>query len=149
MQVLRRDPAAKGPRLQAWTDHDHAVGMGVVIERVRYRHTGGPVEVRAPLQVVANPRAAVRALRVDIRSAHVCSLTRHEIARALEWVDGSGWLQAVSALYRGEATGFTIILRDETCAEWRIRPVRYLSLTPARSADCEVRARQQRRELST
>ncbi|MEV0410331.1 hypothetical protein AB0I68_05815 [Streptomyces sp. NPDC050448] len=149
MQVLRRHPAAKGPRLQVWTDHDHAVGMGVVIERVRYKRAGGPVEVRAPLQVVANPRAAVRALRVDIRGAHVFTLTRHEIARALEWVDGSGWLQAVSALYRGEATGFTIILRDGTCAEWRVRPVRFLSLTPAHSADCEVQPQQKRRELST
>ncbi|WP_330331945.1 hypothetical protein OHS33_20985 [Streptomyces sp. NBC_00536] len=123
--------------------------MGVAIERVRYSAHGGPVEVRAPVQVVANPRAAVRALRVDIRGAHVFTLTRHEIARALKWVDGSGCLQAVAALYRGEPTGFTIILRDGTCAEWRVRPVRYLSLTPAHPADCEVQPQQQRRELST
>ncbi|MFD9567681.1 hypothetical protein [Streptomyces sp. NPDC059994] len=111
-------------------DYEHAVCSGVEIERVRYNPRRGPVELRAPVQVVANPRAAIRALRIDIRGVHV-TLTSHEIARALEWVDGSGWIQAVAALYRGEETGFTIILRDGTCAEWRVRPVRFLSLEVA------------------
>ncbi|MFD6889313.1 hypothetical protein [Streptomyces sp. NPDC059957] len=124
------------------------VRLGVAIERVRYNPRGGPVELRAPVQLVANPRAAIRALRIDIRGVHV-TLTRPEIARALEWVDGSGWIQAVAALYRGEETGFTIILRDGTCAEWRVRPVRFLSLTPTQSADCAVQPQHQRRELST
>lgn len=130
-------------------DYVAAIHLGVAIERVRYNPRGGPVEVRTPVQVVANPRAAIRALRIDIRGAHVFTLTRHEIARALEWVDGSGWMQAAAALYRGEETGFTIILRDGTCAEWRVRPVRFLSLTPTQSADCDAQPQQQRRELST
>lgn len=149
MQVLRSHPASTGPRLQAWIAHDHAVRTGVEIERVRYNPRGGPVEVRSPVQVVTNPRAAIRALRIDIRGAHVFTLTRHEIARALERVGGSGWMQAAAALYRGEATGFTIILRDGTCAEWRVRPVRFFSLTSTQSADCAVQPQQQRRELST
>ncbi|WP_330261773.1 hypothetical protein [Streptomyces sp. NBC_00539] len=148
MQVTDRVTVTLGPGLQVGADYEHGVRTGAVIERVRYHPKGGPVEVRAPVQVVANPRAAVRALRIDIRGAHVFTLTRQEIARALEWVDGSGWLQAVAALYRGEETGFTIILRDGTCAEWRVRPVRFLSLTPVQSSNCEVQAQHQRRELS-
>ncbi|MFJ2751856.1 hypothetical protein [Streptomyces sp. NPDC087297] len=117
-----------------------------MIERVRYNPAGGAVEVRAPVQVVANPRAAIRALRVDIRGAHVFTLTHHEIARALEWVDGSGWMQAVAALYRGEESKFTIILRDGTCAEWRARPVRFLSLTPPLSTECAAHPQNRRQE---
>lgn len=55
MQVLCRHPVAKGPRLQVWTNYDHPVRMGVEIERVRCNPRGGAVEVRAPVQVVANP----------------------------------------------------------------------------------------------
>ncbi|WP_407838442.1 hypothetical protein ACE1OC_22130 [Streptomyces sp. DSM 116496] len=116
------------------------------IERVRCNPAGGAVEVRAPVQVVVNSRAAVRALRVDIRGAHVFTLSHHEIARALEWVDGSGWLQAVAALDRGEETTFTMILRDGTCAEWRARPVRFLSLTPSSSTECAPHPQNRRQE---
>ncbi|MFD3873759.1 hypothetical protein [Streptomyces sp. NPDC058623] len=118
-------------------DHNATVQPGIAIERVRYDPDGGPVEVRAPLQVVANPLAAVRAIRVDIRDAHVFPMTRDERIRALKHVDTGGRLQAVAALHRGETTGFTITLRDGTCAEWRLRLVRHMALAPARSADCE------------
>ncbi|MFF4320289.1 hypothetical protein [Streptomyces sp. NPDC001568] len=115
--------------------HNPTVQPGIAIERVRYDPDGGPVEVRAPVQVVANPLAAVRAIRVDIRDSDVLTMTRDERIRALKHVDAGGRLQAVAALYRGEATGFTITLRDGTCAEWRLRPVRHIPITPARSAD--------------
>ncbi|MFD6878016.1 MULTISPECIES: hypothetical protein [unclassified Streptomyces] len=118
-------------------DHDATVHPGIAIERVRYDPDGGPVEVQAPVQVVASPLAAVRAIRVHILDADVFTMTRDERIRALERLDSGGRLQAVAALYRGEATGFTITLRDGTCAEWRLRPVRHMALAPARSADYE------------
>ncbi|MEU9031597.1 hypothetical protein AB0D46_29575 [Streptomyces sp. NPDC048383] len=116
-------------------DHNATVHPGIAIERVRYDPDGGPVEVRAPVKVVANALAAVRAIRVDIRDAHVFPMTHYETTRALERVDAGGRLQAVAALHRGETTGFTITLRDGTCAEWRLRPVVHIPLAPAPSAD--------------
>ncbi|MDA5280570.1 hypothetical protein [Streptomyces sp. Isolate_45] len=118
-------------------DHGATVHPGIAIERVRYDPDGGPVEVQAPVQVVASPLAAVRAVRVDILDSDVFAMKRDERIRALQHVDAGGRLQAVAALYRGGTTGFTITLRDGTRAEWRLRPVRHMALAPARSTDCE------------
>ncbi|MGW2679668.1 DUF397 domain-containing protein [Streptomyces sp. NPDC001436] len=75
------------------------------------------------------PEAAIRLIRLQIRTAHPFALAPTEVDRALAWADGGGRIHALAALHRGETAGFSIVLRNGLRPEWRVRPVNYLSLT--------------------
>ncbi|MET8296803.1 DUF397 domain-containing protein [Streptomyces sp. NPDC005180] len=75
------------------------------------------------------PEAAIRLIRLQIRTAHPFTLSPTEVDRALAWADGGGRIHALAALHRGETAGFSIVLRNGLRPEWRVRPVTYLSLT--------------------
>ncbi|MFE3766264.1 hypothetical protein ACFXPI_31420 [Streptomyces sp. NPDC059104] len=80
------------------------------------------------------PERAIRLIGHQIRATHPFALTPAEVTRALAWADGGGRIEALAALHRGEPAGFSIILRDGTRPEWRVRPVRHLTLDAAHRA---------------
>lgn len=80
------------------------------------------------------PEHAIRLIRLQIRTTQPFALTPDEVTRALAWADGGGRIEALAALHRGEPAGFSIILRDGSRPEWRVRPVRHLALTAAHRA---------------
>ncbi|GLW00083.1 hypothetical protein ABTX82_34700 [Streptomyces lavendulae] len=77
------------------------------------------------------PEHAIRLIRLQIRTTQPFALTPDEVTRALAWADGGGRIEALAALHRGEPAGFSIVLRDGSRPEWRVRPVRHLALTTA------------------
>lgn len=82
------------------------------------------------LRMHESAQAAVRAIRIQVRTLHVASINPAEIFRSLEWAD-RGCIQAIAALHRGEACGFTLITQSGVHLEWSVRPVNYLSLIGA------------------
>ncbi|WP_327414613.1 hypothetical protein [Streptomyces sp. NBC_01233] len=77
------------------------------------------------------PEEAVRLVRIQIRTTQPFALSPAEVDRALAWSDSGGRIPTLTALHRGEVAGFSIVLRNGIRAEWRVRPVDYLSLTVA------------------
>ncbi|MEW2414318.1 hypothetical protein AB0953_11430 [Streptomyces sp. NPDC046866] len=91
--------------------------------------------------MLASPEEAVRLIRIQIRTTHPFALSPAEVERALAWAGGEGRVNALAALHRGEPAGFAIMLRSGLRAEWRVVPVRFLTLQPAGcSPQADVRA---------
>ncbi|MER0447587.1 hypothetical protein ABR738_24050 [Streptomyces sp. Edi4] len=72
--------------------------------------------------------SAVRALRCELRAAHVFAVSARESRRAIDWAD-AGYVAAAAPLCRGRGIGFTLPLRTGEIAEWHIRPLPCLQLT--------------------
>ncbi|MYT91590.1 hypothetical protein GTY40_11070 [Streptomyces sp. SID8359] len=106
------------------------VQRGFRFEVLRYGPANGFVPEPVDLRLLAEPRDAIRVLRVQLRSSHVLGLTSYEAGRALYWADQGGWVQALGALHRGESCGFTLMLRKGRHMEWHVRPLAYLTLSP-------------------
>ncbi|MFJ4871290.1 hypothetical protein [Streptomyces sp. NPDC088757] len=85
-----------------------------------------PAPVQAP-RVVSTAREAVRAIRLQVRTAHVLGMTPREVERAVEWAE-SGWRVALALLGAGEPCGFTVVLGSGAVLEWTVRPVNRLEL---------------------
>lgn len=144
MQALPPRPARAGARLQAVASRDRAtaasatVAQGFVLTVVRYasQNSTRAVPVEAP-RILSTAVSAVRAMRVQIRTAHVLGMTPREIARAVEWAD-SGWHYALGLLNSGHHAGFSVVFGSGAVAEWSVRPLRYLELRttgPCRSLE--------------
>ncbi|MFD3957158.1 hypothetical protein ACFWRG_32655 [Micromonospora tulbaghiae] len=106
------------------------IQRGFRFEVLRYGPANGFVPEPVDLRLLANPRDAIRILRVQLRSSHVLGLTPYEAGRALYWADQGGWVQALGALHRGESCGFTLMLRKGRHMEWHVRALTYLTLSP-------------------
>ncbi|WP_371677293.1 hypothetical protein [Streptomyces sp. NBC_01276] len=134
--MLTRPQGANPPAIRSRTrDLTAAILTGYWFEALCHRDAyDGPPELLYRVMLDA-PADAVRLIRLQIRTTHPFALTPAEVERALAWADGDGRIQALAALHRGEPAGFSIVLRDGTRPEWRVRPVRHLSLTaPHRAA---------------
>ncbi|MFB8034401.1 hypothetical protein ACFC5Z_15975 [Streptomyces sp. NPDC056004] len=105
-----------------------AVEHGFRFEALRYGPATGFVPEPIDLRVLATPREAVRAIRVQLRANHLFGLTPRELIRAHHWADQGGWVQALGALHRGEPCGFSLMLRGGRHIEWHVRPLTYVSL---------------------
>lgn len=117
------------------------IQRGFRFEVLRYGPANGFVPEPVDLRLLANPRDAIRILRVQLRSSHVLGLTPSEAGRALYWAEQGGWVQALGALHRGEGCGFTLMLRKGRHIEWTVRPLTYLTLsTPPPHAPAHPRA---------
>ncbi|CAM5610129.1 hypothetical protein SCALM49S_08412 [Streptomyces californicus] len=115
---------------------------GFRFEVLRYGPADGFVPEPVDLRVLATPRDAIRVLRVQLRSSHVLGLTPHEAGRALHFSEQGGWVSALGALHRGEACGFTLMLRKGRHIEWHVRPSSTSASTPRlRPADRTTRCR--------
>ncbi|WP_146225658.1 hypothetical protein ACQ9ZG_20200 [Streptomyces araujoniae] len=106
------------------------VQRGFRFEVLRYGPANGFAPEPVDLRLLAEPRDAIRVLRVQLRSSRVLGLTSYEAGRALYWADQGGWVQALGALHRGESCGFTLMLRKGRHMEWHVRPLAYLTLSP-------------------
>ncbi|MGW4217714.1 hypothetical protein ACWEJZ_11930 [Streptomyces bacillaris] len=106
------------------------VQRGFRFEVLRYGPANGFVPEPVDLRLLAEPRDAIRVLRIQLRSSHVLGLTSYEAGRALYWADQGGWVQALGALHRGESCGFTLMLRKGRHMEWHVRPLACLTLSP-------------------
>ncbi|WP_435611764.1 hypothetical protein [Streptomyces sp. bgisy159] len=118
-----------GARLSSHPQQAEAlVEHGFLFEVLRY---DSPYACRAsPLdqpRVFPTPRAAIRALRVQVRTAHMLGMTPREVERAVEWAE-SGWLHALALLNSGTRCGFTVVVGSGAVVEWTITPVRFLEL---------------------
>lgn len=113
------------------TPCESVVGRGYLLTVVRYpsQNSRRAIPTEAP-RVLSTATSAVRALRVQIRTAHVFGMTPRETARAIEWAD-SGWLYALGLLNSGHHTGFTVVFGSGAVAEWSVHPVQYLELRTA------------------
>ncbi|WP_159043034.1 MULTISPECIES: hypothetical protein [unclassified Streptomyces] len=98
-------------------------------------------------RVLGSAREAVRALRVQVRTAHVLGMTPREVERAVEWAE-SGWVHALGLLNSGTHCGFTVVLGSGAVAEWRVTPVRYLEIR-THATYSPPRTRTSRPELSS
>ncbi|MEU8758558.1 hypothetical protein [Streptomyces sp. NPDC048659] len=105
-----------------------SVGQGFLFEVLRYgsQNARRAAPVKAP-RVLETAHEAIRALRVEVRTAHVFGMNPHEIERAVEWAE-SGWQYALALLNSGTHCGFTVVLGSGAVAEWKVTPVRYLEL---------------------
>ncbi|MFB6806618.1 hypothetical protein [Streptomyces sp. NPDC056387] len=118
------------------TQHDpvavvSTVAQGFLFTAARYasQNSREAAPVEAP-RVLPTATSAVRAMRVQIRTAHVFGMTPRETARAIEWAD-SGWLYALGLLNSGHHAGFTVVFGSGAVAEWSVHPVQYLELRTA------------------
>ncbi|MGR8009013.1 hypothetical protein [Streptomyces hypolithicus] len=100
-------------------------------EVLRYGPATDFVPEPVDLRILANPREAIRVIRIQLRASHVLGLTPHETSRALYWAEQGGWVQALASLHRGDPCGFVLMLRRGRHIEWHVRPVTYVSLQPA------------------
>ncbi|MEU5331042.1 hypothetical protein [Streptomyces parvus] len=112
------------------------VEQGYLVTIVRHRSTTcrerGCAEL-AQITAVPSAHSAIRFIRVSIRTCHVFGMTPREQRRAVEWSE-TGWVQALGMLLNGDPTAFTVVLANGDIAEWSVRPVAYLSLTPCKHA---------------
>ncbi|MFK0257520.1 hypothetical protein [Streptomyces sp. NPDC090445] len=104
------------------------IRTGYWFEAVCYRDSTDRCPELLYRTVLETPERAVRLVRMQIRTTHPFALSAAEVDRALAWADGGGRVQALAALHRGEAAGFSILLRDGRRPEWRILPVGCLTL---------------------
>ncbi|MFJ3976156.1 hypothetical protein [Streptomyces sp. NPDC090021] len=106
-----------------------AIHYGYWFEALCYENAYDQVPELLDRAMLDTPEEAVRLIRIQIRTTHPFTLSPAEVDRALAWSDGGGRIPALAALHRGEVAGFSIVLRTGIRAEWRVRPVDYLSLT--------------------
>ncbi|MFF7415591.1 hypothetical protein [Streptomyces lydicus] len=85
-------------------------------------------KIAASPHIVPTPHAAIRAIRISLRTHHVFGMTPREQRRAVEWSE-TGWVQALASLRAGEPCAFTVVLASGGVAEWSARPLTYLSLS--------------------
>ncbi|MFG2664459.1 DUF397 domain-containing protein [Streptomyces sp. NPDC048387] len=113
------------------TPQDHTVSIltGYWFEALCYPDAYDEPPELLDRTMLDTPEAAIRLIRLQIRTAHPFALSPAEVDRALAWADGGGRIHALAALHRGETAGFSIVLRNGLRPEWRVRPVNYLSLT--------------------
>ncbi|MEU3316576.1 DUF397 domain-containing protein [Streptomyces sp. NPDC006662] len=113
------------------TPQDHTVSIltGYWFEALCYLDAYDEPPELLDRTMLDTPEAAIRLIRLQIRTAHPFALAPTEVDRALAWADGGGRIHALAALHRGETAGFSIVLRNGLRPEWRVRPVTYLSLT--------------------
>ncbi|MFD0270028.1 hypothetical protein ACFVGY_26225 [Streptomyces sp. NPDC127106] len=104
------------------------IHTGYWFEAVCYRDGGDRCPELLYRTVLETPERAIRLVRMQIRTTHPFALSPAEVDRALAWADGGGRVQALAALHRGEPAGFSIVLRDGRRPEWRVQPVRHLTL---------------------
>ncbi|WP_329400808.1 hypothetical protein [Streptomyces melanogenes] len=130
MQVPRPHEASSGATLLAISNYAATEArFGYWYESLRYRNAHAAMPTASRLIMMNTAFSAVRTLRCDLRASHVFAFTARDSRRAVNWAD-SGYVPALAALARGEYVGFTLALRDGETAEWCIRPVQYLQLTP-------------------
>ncbi|MCZ0980298.1 hypothetical protein O1L60_18425 [Streptomyces diastatochromogenes] len=131
MAAARSNNGARLPAPPRGEPAEASIGEGVVLYALRYPSTNSreAAPTRAP-HVFPTAREAVRALRVQVRTAHVFGMTPAEVERAVEWAE-EGWFMAQALLNAGEACGFDVVGGNGVVAEWSARPVRYLELCPA------------------
>ncbi|MFD9789607.1 hypothetical protein ACFWXK_01525 [Streptomyces sp. NPDC059070] len=130
MHALHPQPTTSGtPLLSAPASPTAETQLGYWYETLRYPtpHTAVPAVAR--LAMVSTAFRAVRTLRCDLRTSHVFALTARESRRAIIWAD-AGYVSALAVLAQGDPVGFTLSLRNGETAEWCIRPMHYLQLTP-------------------
>lgn len=72
-----------------------AVERGYRFEALRYGPATGFVPEPIDLRILATPREAVRAIRVQLRANHLFGLTPRELIRAHHWSEQGGWVQAL------------------------------------------------------
>lgn len=122
------------------------VRQGFVLHVVRKeaRNADRAVPIRVP-RLLPTSREAIRAMRAEIRGAHVFGMTPREVERAVAWAD-SGWMTALGLLNSGAPCGYTVALGDGADAEWSLHPVRYLGLTS--SSPCPGVEAESRPEMS-
>ncbi|MFG2722933.1 hypothetical protein ACGFW5_32230 [Streptomyces sp. NPDC048416] len=106
---------------------DTSPHLGYWYETLRYPTAHSPVPTAARLTMLPTAFRAVRALRCELRAAHVFAVSARESRRAVDWAD-SGYVAAMAVLCQGRGIGFTLPLRTGEIAEWHIRPARYLPL---------------------
>ncbi|MFZ3498421.1 hypothetical protein ACODT5_35215 [Streptomyces sp. 5.8] len=117
------------PAKAAVRDATVAICSGYWFEALCYADAYAQTPELLDRTMLDTPEEAVRLIRIQIRTTHPFALSSAEVDRALAWSDGGGRVPALAALHRGEVAGFSIVLRDGIRAEWRVRPVDYLSLT--------------------
>ncbi|MCY0936113.1 hypothetical protein [Streptomyces sp. H34-S4] len=110
------------------TCHAHHPRTGYWLETVSYRDAYDSSPELHGCAIANRPEDAIRLIRIQIQTGHPITLSPSEAERALAWACGGGRVQALAALHRGEGAGFSIVQRDGTRAEWRIRPVSRLRL---------------------
>ncbi len=130
MRITDHAIGTHGARLSAPLTAEAQIEQGFLLEVLRYPSTTAKrAEPAAAPRVLPTAREAVRTIRVQIRTAHVFGMTPHEIERALAWAE-RGWMQAIGLLKAGQPCGFTVVLGSGAVAEWAVRPLRCLTLSP-------------------
>ncbi|MGA5268043.1 hypothetical protein [Streptomyces lydicamycinicus] len=114
------------PAIEASVEHGFLVT--VLWRSSASHHNGERPKIAAAPYIAPTPHAAIRAIRVSLRTHHVFGMTPREQRRAVEWSE-SGWVQALAALRSGEPCAFTVVLNSGGVAEWSARPLTYLCLT--------------------
>ncbi|MFI5686802.1 hypothetical protein [Streptomyces sp. NPDC051636] len=145
MRAVDNATGVNGTRLPIPPPIEASIEHGFLLEVLRYASTITPVPepVVAP-RILPCARDAVRAIRIQVRTAHAAGMTPRETMRAIEWVE-SGWMHALALLHTGNPCGFTVVLHGGAVAEWSVRPLRYLSMAPGIS--CPVNCPAARTEL--
>ncbi|MFF7080334.1 hypothetical protein [Streptomyces lavendulae] len=127
----RTRPPAPAPPPQTGVDHAAAIRTGYWFQALCHHDAyDAPPELLYRV-MLDTPERAIRLIGHQIRAMHPFALNPDEVTRALAWADGGGRIEALAALHRGEPAGFSIVLRDGTRPEWRVRPVRHLALDAA------------------
>lgn len=108
------------------------VEQGYLVTVLWHRSTSRPASERpkiaAALHIVPTAHAAIRAIRISLRTHHVFGMTPREQRRAVEWSE-TGWVHALATLRNGDTSAFTVVLSNGGEAEWAARPLTYLSLS--------------------
>lgn len=130
--MLKSQQPSSPPSARRARDHTVAILTGYWLEALCYPDAYDQPPELLDRVMLDTPEEAVRLIRIQIRTTYLFALSPAETERALAWADGDGRVPALAALHRGEVAGFSIVLRDGLRAEWRVRPVDYLSLTPTR-----------------
>ncbi|MGW8767660.1 hypothetical protein ACWGN5_34825 [Streptomyces sp. NPDC055815] len=120
--------SVNGARLPVGGLAEMSVGAGFALYVLRYPTSTSrkAVPAFAP-RIFPTAREAIRAIRVQVRGAHVFGMTPGEIERAIEWVE-DGWITALGLLNAGEQCGFNVVLGNGALAEWSVQPLPYLEI---------------------
>lgn len=135
MRCTRIRPTG-GATLPASQLAEPSVDHGFWFEVLRYRRPGGKAPEPIELRIISSAYAAIRAIRIQVRTTHALGMTPRETARAVAWAE-SGWIQALASLHSGEPCGFTVVLHNGARAEWTVRPVTFLELTPIHPSNAD------------
>ncbi|WAU06066.1 hypothetical protein [Streptomyces nigrescens] len=102
--------------------------VAVLWRRSTNRADEEPPKIASAPHIVPTAHAAIRAIRVSLRTHHVFGMTPREQRRAVEWSE-TGWVHALATLRNGDTSAFTVVLSSGGQAEWSARPITYLSLS--------------------